>query len=208
MHNPQGTLTSRQGYRVDSCAQVLNFSVEIHLVSRTERHIKLRLRALLIAHLEERPPVYSEDFYDLDNLPPILRYQGPLSQEKIAHINRVNTRISGTPPMTFCDDQRKAQWTTAMHEVVGDDYKLGILMYTQRWARLMELELSEGKTLAEIWRTLSDEADLEGMSGAAITMATSLLIAVWIHGEELGQLYYRWRESTPATFPGLKNNGA
>ena len=75
----------------------------------------------------------------------------------------------------------------------GTLYGKGILAYADRWARMMQLELLEGKTLEEIWIDTSYEADLEDMSGLTQSMATHLLTECWVHGAELRRLHNaRW----------------
>lgn len=129
------------------------------------------------------------------------RYQA----EAKAHRDRVETRMQGAPAMEFSDE---AAWLTAKAANENDPYGAGILSYAERWARMMQLELSEGKTLGEVWSSTSHEADLEGMSGFSQSAATHLLTQSWVHGAELRRLHnaYWGSDSTEGTVnPAILN---
>jgi hypothetical protein len=66
-----------------------------------------------------------------------------------------------------------------------DPYGSGIYQYAERWANLMEKEISDGKSLVEIANRTSHEADTEGITGFTYGAAVSILAAVWECGEEL-----------------------
>ena len=129
------------------------------------------------------------------------RYQA----EAKAHRDRVEARMANVPAMEFSDE---AAWLTAKAANENDPYGAGILSYAERWARMMQLELSEGKTLDEVWDRTSHEADLEGMSGFSQSMATHLLTQTWVHGAELRRLHnaYWGSDSTEGTVnPAILN---
>jgi len=112
--------------------------------------------------------------------------------------NRVTARMVDAPEMEFSD---REGWLAAEATNRGSSYGAGILDYAERWARMMQLEISEGKTLAEIWESTSFEADLEGMSGFSQGIATHLLTQCWVHGAELRRLHnaYWGSNSTKGT---------
>ena len=66
-----------------------------------------------------------------------------------------------------------------------DGYGAGIMRYAERWARMMEAEISAGKTLKECADATSNTADTEGITGAMHGFAVGILSQVWIHGEGL-----------------------
>jgi len=102
------------------------------------------------------------------------------------HRDRVEARMQGAPAMEFSN---KTTWLAVKAANENDPYGAGILSYAERWARMMQLEMSTGKTLEDIWVRTSHDADLEGMSGASQGAATSLLIWTWVHGAEHRSLY-------------------
>jgi CubicO group peptidase (beta-lactamase class C family) len=123
-----------------------------------------------------------------------------------AHRERVEALMADAPPMEFSDE---AGWLNAK-KINGDDYGAGILSYAERWARMMQLEMSRGKTLEEVWSNTSHEADLEGMSGATQGIATHLLTLTWVHGAELRRLHnaYWGSDATEGTVnPAILTSG-
>lgn len=106
--------------------------------------------------------------------------------EAKARYDRVTKRMANAPEMEFSN---KEGWLAAKAANESEPYGAGILSYAERWARMMQLEISEGKTLEEVWSDTSFEADLEGMSGLSQSIATSLLTQTWVHGLELRRLH-------------------
>jgi hypothetical protein len=66
-----------------------------------------------------------------------------------------------------------------------DGYGGGIVAYAEWWARLMQVEIANGKQLADIADAASHEADIEGITGFMYGAAVSILSKVWKHGEDL-----------------------
>jgi hypothetical protein len=122
------------------------------------------------------------------------RYQAKANQ----HRRQVETRMKEAPAMEFSN---RSAWNAAVATNSSDPYGAGILSYAERWARMMQLEIRQGKKLPSIWESTSFEADLEGMSGASQGMATHLLTQCWVHGAELRRLHNaKWEsKSTSGT---------
>lgn len=68
---------------------------------------------------------------------------------------------------------------------------IGVMNYAQRWARVMEGQMTNGRTLEECADETSHLADDEGMSGFSYGYAVEVLSHYWIHGEQLR----RWHNS-------------
>jgi flagellin-like hook-associated protein FlgL len=66
-----------------------------------------------------------------------------------------------------------------------DGYCDGIVAYAEWWARLMQVEIANGKQLADIADAASHEADIEGITGFMYGAAVLILSKVWKHGEDL-----------------------
>lgn len=105
------------------------------------------------------------------------KYEAETKARRIA----VETKLFDAPQMMFID----ADAWIEMLRLNQDPYGKGILTYAERWARLMQLEIAQGKLLKHVAGTTSHEADLEGMSGFSYGMAVSILSKVWTHGDEL-----------------------
>lgn len=66
-----------------------------------------------------------------------------------------------------------------------DDYSLGVITYTERWADLMESAINSGMKLEDVADNLSHEADTEGITGFMYGCAVSALAKFWVYGEQL-----------------------
>lgn len=66
-----------------------------------------------------------------------------------------------------------------------NEKSIGVMTYSERWARLMQVEMALGKNLEDIAEATSHETDLEGMSGASYTYAVGILSSCWKYGEQL-----------------------
>jgi hypothetical protein len=66
-----------------------------------------------------------------------------------------------------------------------DPYGGAVVTYAERWARLMQVRLAAGESLAAIADATSSEADIEGITGFMYGCAVATLAKTWKHGEEL-----------------------
>jgi hypothetical protein len=64
-------------------------------------------------------------------------------------------------------------------------YGKAIYDYAEAWANLIEAELINGATLAEVAETTSRVADTDGITGFMYGAAVHTLAHVWEHGDEL-----------------------
>lgn len=79
-----------------------------------------------------------------------------------------------------------AGWANACEKNRADPYGASILDYAERWANIMEGELTTGKKLEDIARETSLKAgEGEGITGFMYGIAVGVLSQVWEHGEEL-----------------------
>ena len=93
---------------------------------------------------------------------------------------KVEKEIEGVEMAVRDDDA----WTT-WREKNQDPYGGACVSYAERWARLMQARMSEGKLIAEVAEQASHDADVEGITGFMYGVAVSILAAVWEHGEAL-----------------------
>lgn len=107
-------------------------------------------------------------------------------QERI-HRERVEAKLKDAPGIELADE---AAWQ--MYQDRNTDfYGAGVISYSERWARLMQLEIAQGKSLPEIAEATSHEADIDGITGSMYGAAVSTLVNTWAHGEELR----KWRKT-------------
>jgi hypothetical protein len=66
-----------------------------------------------------------------------------------------------------------------------DGYGKGVIDFAERWADLMEVELSKGCEVKDIASSTSHIADTDGITGYMYGAAVSILSQVWEHGEQL-----------------------
>ena len=68
----------------------------------------------------------------------------------------------------------------------NDGYGASIISFAQDWARLMEAEMANGRTLDQaLIRECERLADTQGNSGTSYAIARGLLIVHWKYGKEL-----------------------
>jgi len=72
-----------------------------------------------------------------------------------------------------------------------DPYENAVVQYAERWADLMEANMSEGAKLSEIADKASHTADISGITGYMHGCAVSSLVHFWEYGEEL----QKWHNS-------------
>jgi hypothetical protein len=72
-------------------------------------------------------------------------------------------------------------------------YSAGVVRYAEKWARLMEGQIEEGRTVAECADETSSLADDEGITGAMFGFAVGILSRVWKHGADLRAWHNRSR---------------
>lgn len=90
--------------------------------------------------------------------------------------------------MTLRDDHG---WKTSV-EANTDPYGAAVMIYAERWARLMEGSIAAGQPLEIVAEQCSHLADVEGITGFMHGCAVKILSRVWIHGEDLR----RWHNHT------------
>lgn len=66
-----------------------------------------------------------------------------------------------------------------------DGYGGAVVSYAERWARLMQKEMADGKNLKDVADATSSEADIEGITGFMYGCAVSVLASCWKHGDQL-----------------------
>ena len=94
----------------------------------------------------------------------------------------LEAKLANAPEMEIVDEEA---WIKTK-ELNNDDYGRAIISYAERWARLMQLEMSsESVTLPLIADSASYEADTEGITGFMYGAAVSILSKCWVHGNTL-----------------------
>jgi hypothetical protein len=66
-----------------------------------------------------------------------------------------------------------------------DGYGRAVYRYASEWATRMEAEIAKGKTVAEVAKDASRDADDEGITGFMYGCAVSILAHAWKWGEDL-----------------------
>lgn len=95
--------------------------------------------------------------------------------------NAVEARLVSAPEMEVSDEEAWQEFKDKNQ----DPYGGAVVTYAERWARLMQVEMTNGKQLEEVAETTSHEAGLEGLTGFMYGAAVSTLARCWKHGEQL-----------------------
>lgn len=98
-----------------------------------------------------------------------------------AKADKVAARLSSAGPIELSDVDAWEAWKAAN----ADGYGAAVMTYAERWARLMQADLADGQTLADVAGDASHNADLEGITGFMYGCAVSMLSKCWKHGEDL-----------------------
>ena len=80
---------------------------------------------------------------------------------------------------------RDAETWAACVEKNQDGYGGRIIRFAEEWARLMQVRLGNGETIADCAEELSRLADDDGITGFMYGAAVSTLAKCWVHGEQL-----------------------
>lgn len=70
-------------------------------------------------------------------------------------------------------------------EVNSDPYGAAGMDYAEGWAKLMQIEISKGKTVAECANETQNGLGFMGITGFMYGCAVGILSSTWKHGEEL-----------------------
>jgi len=91
-------------------------------------------------------------------------------------------KLAIAPPIALRDPD---WWATAVR-VNSDPYGGAAIRFSERWARLMQVEMAAGSTLPDCADKASSAADAGiGITGFMYGCAVSILAQCWEHGEEL-----------------------
>ena len=98
-----------------------------------------------------------------------------------AHREKVEARLANAPAIELADE---AGWQN-FKKVNTDSYGDAVMIYSERWARLMQVEMANGRKLEDVAEATSSEADLERITGFMYGCAVSTLATCWKHGDRL-----------------------
>lgn len=93
----------------------------------------------------------------------------------------LDERLSNASPLDLAKPTEWAQWVAKN----TDPYGSGVIVYAERWARIMQAEMAAGKELEDIAESTSHDADVDGITGFMYGCAVSGLARMWAHGERL-----------------------
>lgn len=89
-------------------------------------------------------------------------------------------------------------WQVAVDAQNGEICGLAVLLFAERWARLMQKAMIGGKSIAAIADDTASIADTGiGISGFMYGAAVSILAQTWVYGEELKQWHVAPRGVAP-----------
>lgn len=98
-----------------------------------------------------------------------------------AHREAVEAKLVNAPAIELAEE---AGWQK-FKDNNKDGYGGAVVTYAERWARLMQVEMANGKKLEDMADATSSEADLEGITGFMYGCAVSTLAHCWKHGDQL-----------------------
>lgn len=99
-----------------------------------------------------------------------------------ANREAVEAKLTGAPGMEPLDEDLWQSLKDANPQEMGQEEALA---YAERWARLMQMEMANGKKLEDVADITSYEADFDNISGSMYQFALSALIGYWRYGHGL-----------------------
>lgn len=99
----------------------------------------------------------------------------------------IEVKLRGAPNIELSNVARWKRYKVANRCGLGK----ALMNHAERWARLMQVELADGKSLEDVARDTFHEADLEGVAGASGGFTLRVLVECWKHGERLHQWHVR-----------------
>ncbi len=105
--------------------------------------------------------------------------------ENEARREAVEAKLVDAPGIDLIDE---ACWQNNK-DINSEGYGGAVMAYAERWARLMQIEIANGKKLEDVAGATSDEADLEGITGFMTGGAISILSHCWKYGKQLQRWY-------------------
>jgi len=107
--------------------------------------------------------------------------QAAYQAQATAKRNAVEAKLVNAPPMEVSDEEAWQEFKDKNQ----DSYGRAIVTYAERWARLMQAEMTTGRQIEEVAEATSREADLEDITGFMHGAAVSILAQYWKYGEQL-----------------------
>jgi hypothetical protein len=98
-----------------------------------------------------------------------------------ARSKTVESKLVNAPSIELLND---LDWQKS-RDANPSGYGGAILSYAECWARLMQVEMANGKELKDIADSTSHEADTDGITGFMYGSVVSILAQCWKHGEQL-----------------------
>ena len=83
------------------------------------------------------------------------------------------------------DLKDSARWKEYVQANSVSKYGRETVEYAERWAKLMQYEMAQGRSIDEVAVSTSYTADTHDLSGAMYGRAVQQLIETWRHGEDL-----------------------
>lgn len=94
----------------------------------------------------------------------------------------IEAKLAGTPEMEIVNE---TIWQSGRDLNRDSDYGQAIYDYAERWARLMQIEVTAGRELEDVARPTADEANIDGITGFMYGAAVHILATCWVHGDRL-----------------------
>lgn len=82
-------------------------------------------------------------------------------------------------------------WQKAVEVNKGDPYSNAVIVFAEKWARIMEGKMAAGESLAQCADAACSLADDDGITGFMYGAAVSTLAQTWVHGDELRRWHNR-----------------
>lgn len=115
----------------------------------------------------------------------------------------VNDKINGVTLLVH--PEKQAEYKEYVEANSHDPYSHAVVEYGEAWAKLMQVEISLGKTkIADIAEPCQKPLGYLGITGFQYGCAVQALAHFWVFGEELRQ-WHNQQYGAPSDAPGIVN---
>lgn len=92
--------------------------------------------------------------------------------------------VDESTKMEFADEEAKKEWNQLV-KINRSDCGSTIMRFARRWAKYMQVLISEGKQVADIAEETSHICDIDGVSSNMFACVVESLVRTWKYGKEL-----------------------
>jgi hypothetical protein len=113
--------------------------------------------------------------------PDVIARRAEQERKDDEHTKQLDELLSVAPPIQLRDEAAWKVWQDSNQ----DGYGAAVVRFAEKWGRVMQVRMAEGRALIDCANDASHFVDDDGITGFMYGCAAQMLAQCWIHGEEL-----------------------